>query len=100
MSWYRWVGEDLVLTVLVQPRAPRDEFVAPQGDAYKVRITAPPLEGRANEHLVRFLAKAFGLPRTAVQIVAGAGSRRKALRICCPVHLPLPVQRPQKPLNS
>jgi len=92
MGWYRWEGEDLLLTLLVQPRGPRDEFVAPQGDAYKVRVTAPPVDGRANEHLIRFLAKAFGVRRADVLLAAGAGSRRKALRIRRPALLPIPVQ--------
>jgi len=100
MSWYRWEGEDLLLTLLVQPRAPRDELVAPQGDAYKVRITAPPVEGRANTHLIRFLAKAFGVSRADVLLAAGAAGRRKALRIHRPSLLPIPVQRSQKPLSS
>jgi uncharacterized protein (TIGR00251 family) len=88
MSWYRWDGEDLLLTVQVQPRAPRDELMGPQGDALKVRITAPPVDGKANEHLLRFLAGAFGVGRSAVRLVAGQGARRKALRICGPLRLP------------
>jgi uncharacterized protein len=92
MGWYRWEGDDLLLDLLVQPRAPRDELVGPQGDALKVRITAPPVAGRANEHLIRFLAKAFGVGRGNVQLVSGFGARRKALRIRRPARLPPPVQ--------
>jgi uncharacterized protein (TIGR00251 family) len=88
MSWYRWDGEDLLLTVQVQPRAPRDELVGPQGDVLRVRITAPPVDGRANAHLLRFLAGSFGVGRDAVRLVAGQTARRKALRISAPVRLP------------
>jgi hypothetical protein len=65
-----------------------------------MRITAPPVEGRANEHLIRFLAKAFGVSRADVLLASGAGSRRKALRIRHPTLLPLPVLRSREPLDS
>ena len=87
-SWYRWDGEDLVLTVRVQPRASRDEIVGPHGDTLKVRITAPPVEGRANDHLVRYLAKAFGVPRRRVALLGGETGREKRIRIERPARLP------------
>ncbi len=91
--WFRWDNTDLILTLQVQPRASRDQFVGPVEDAYKVRITAPPVDGKANDHLIRFLAKAFGVPRSAVSLVAGASSRRKAVRITAPITLPIPVRK-------
>ena len=94
MAWYRWDGEDLLLALLVQPRAARDGWVGPQGDAFKVRITAPPVDGQANEHLIRFLAKAFGVSRADVILLHGASGRRKTLRIHRPTLQPLPVPRP------
>lgn len=76
-SWYRWEQRDLLLYLRVQPRASQDEFVAPQGDYFKVRITAPPLEGKGNAHLLRFLAKSFGVSRSKVILESGANSRTK-----------------------
>ena len=70
-----------LLHILVQPRASRSEIVGPHGDMLKVRLAAPPVDGAANEELVRFLAKEFGVPQRAVEIVAGLSSRRKTVRV-------------------
>jgi uncharacterized protein (TIGR00251 family) len=67
--------------VRVVPRASRDEITGIHGDALKVRLTAPPLEGRANESLVAFLAQRLGVRKSQVEIVAGATSRRKMIRV-------------------
>jgi len=88
MSWYRWQETDLLLAVRLQPRASRDEIVGPHGDALKVRITAPPVEGQANAHLIKFLAAAFGVPRSQVTLVSGDTARSKQLRITRPSRLP------------
>lgn len=87
-SWYRWQGEDLLLILRVQPRASRDEIVGPHGDALKVRITAPPVDGKANAHLLRFLAKAFQVPAAAVRLVSGESGRDKRVVITHPQSLP------------
>jgi uncharacterized protein (TIGR00251 family) len=52
-----------------------------QGDALKVRLAAPPVDGEANEELVRFLAKTLGVRRAAVSLTAGLSSRRKTVEI-------------------
>lgn len=88
-SWYRWEGEDLLLQVRVQPRASRDEIVGPHAGSLKVRITAPPVEGKANAHLIRFLAKAFGLSRGDVELLGGESARSKRLRLHRPGKLPV-----------
>jgi uncharacterized protein (TIGR00251 family) len=72
---------DLTLHILVQPRASRSEIVGPHGDALKVRLAAPPVDGAANEELVRLLAREYGVPRGAVEIVSGLSSRRKTVRV-------------------
>lgn len=87
-GWYRWRNGDLLLNVRVQPRARKDELVGPQGGHLKVRITAPPVEGRANEHLRRFLATTFGVPRCRVELVAGRQARDKRLLVRSPAILP------------
>ena len=63
-DWYRWDGEDLLLAVHLQPKASKDEFAGLHGDRLKIRLTAPPVEGKANAHLMAFLAKAFGVPNS------------------------------------
>ncbi|MCW8919030.1 MAG: DUF167 family protein [Gammaproteobacteria bacterium] len=86
---YQWQGGRLILHLRVQPRASRDEIVGPHGgDALKVRITAPPVEGQANAHLIRFLAKAFGVSRSQVRLLGGDTSRGKRLSIDSPRELP------------
>ena len=93
-DWYRWDGADLILAVRAQPRASKDEFAGPQGDALKVRITAPPVEGKANAHLCRFLAEAFGVARSQVELISGDTARAKRFRIRAPRVLPLGIGRP------
>ena len=76
----RWDGPDLVLELRVQPRAARDELKAEPG-GLKLRLTAPPVEGRANRALTRYLAKALGVAPSAVEIEAGAAARDKRVRV-------------------
>jgi uncharacterized protein (TIGR00251 family) len=71
----------LTLRILVQPRASRSEIVGPHGDALKVRLAAPPVDGAANEELIRLLAREYRVPRSAVSIISGHGSRRKVVEI-------------------
>ena len=67
--------------VRVQPRASRSEVAGVLGDALKVRLQAPPVDGAANAALVDFLADALGVPRRAVRIVAGESSRSKVVEV-------------------
>jgi len=90
-TWYRWQDEALLLRVRVQPRAKRDELIGPQGGHLKVRITAPPVDGKANDHLCRFLAKEFGVPQFRVELLAGDQTRLKRVRIHAPRKLPAPI---------
>jgi len=62
-------------------RARRNEVAGVEGDALKVRLTAPPVEGKANEALTRFLADALGVRRADVSIVAGQRARHKVIRV-------------------
>jgi len=93
-DWYRWEGDDLLLRLRVQPRAGRDQFVGPYGDQYKVRITAPPVEGKANEHLLRFLAKAFWVSREQVSLISGDSCKNKGFRIQGPRKFPISLTKP------
>ncbi len=69
--------EGAVLTVHVQPKASKTEYVGLHGTALKFRVAAPPVEGAANEALCVYLAERFGLPKKAVVVQAGHGSRHK-----------------------
>ena len=69
------------LSVRVQPRASTTAIVGVHGDALKVRLTAPPVDGAANDALVRLLSETFGIPVRAITIVAGSGSRTKVVEL-------------------
>jgi len=69
------------LSIRVQPRASRTEIAGIHGDALRVRLTAPPVDGAANDALIRFLADAFQIPVRAVTIVAGTSSRSKIVEL-------------------
>ena len=71
----------VILSVHVQPGASTTEVVGLHGDALKVRVAAPAIGGRANEMLVALVAGEFGLPQGDVELVSGASSRRKRLRL-------------------
>jgi len=74
----------LVLDIHVQPRADRDEIVGLHGDRLKIRIKAPPVDGKANRHLIEFLAEAFGVAKRDVVLLAGETGRDKRFKICSP----------------
>jgi hypothetical protein len=92
-AWYRWEGATLVLRLRVQPRAARDGFVGPHGDRLKVRIAAPPVDGKANAQLCGFLAAACGVATSQVSVDAGGSGRDKTVRIAQPRQLPTGVVR-------
>ena len=95
-TWYRWEGQDLILQVRVQPRAKRDELVESQGEHLRVRITAPPVDGKANVHLRKFLAAIFQVPYSTVTLLVGSTGRDKRLRINAPQQLPMNIKPPGK----
>ncbi len=73
--------QGITLTIKAVPRAKRDEIVGIEGDALKVRLNAPPVEGRANEALIKFLAEKLGLKRGDIELVRGETARHKVVRI-------------------
>jgi len=81
-------GPALILTLHVQPGAKRTEVAGIHGDAVKIRLNAPPVDGKANAELLRFLAAEFGVPQRAVTLVRGEASRRKVVRILQPQRRP------------
>ena len=65
----------------IQPRAARSEVVGRHGGAIRIRVAAPPVDGAANEELVRFLAERLDVPRSTVRVKSGASGRRKTVEI-------------------
>lgn len=87
-DWYRWQDADLILECRLQPKAASDEIVGDHGAELKIRITAPPVDGKANAHLARFLAKSFGVSKSQVVIEKGELGRSKRVRIQSPKKIP------------
>ena len=89
-TWYRCDsgGQRLILTLHVQPGAKQTEAVGLHGDAMKVRLAAPPVEGAANAALIEFLAGIFGVPQRQVTLKHGIKSRRKVVEISHPLRDP------------
>ncbi len=94
-AWYRWASAtELSLRIRVQPRASRNEIVGPWGDALKVRLTAPPVEGKANACLLEFLGEVFAVPPSRVALARGARSRVKRITVRAPTRLPPGIEPP------
>ena len=74
-------GSAVTFSVKVVARASKNQIVGREGDAVKVRLKAPPVDGKANEALVKFLAETLGVTRSQIEIVAGHASRHKVVRI-------------------
>lgn len=74
-------GPSATLSVRVLPRSPRDEVAGLSEGTVRIRLTAPAVENRANEALVRFLSQALGVPRRQVELLVGERGRRKLVRI-------------------
>lgn len=74
-------GTGVQLAVYVQPRASRTECTGIHDGAIRIRLAAPPVDGAANEALVRFLAERIGVPRSAVHVVRGQSGRRKVVAV-------------------
>jgi uncharacterized protein (TIGR00251 family) len=69
------------IDVIIQPKSSRNEIVGMQGDCLKIKLTAPPVDGKANAALIAFLAKKLGIPKSNITIVRGKNSRRKTIEL-------------------
>lgn len=74
-------GQAVTFSVKIHPRAKKNAITGALGDALKVSLTAPPLEGRANDACIDFFAKLLKLPRSSVTIASGHSSRNKVIRV-------------------
>jgi len=79
--FYRFADEALILTVRVQPGARADAVMGVADGVLRIRLTAPALEGRANEALCEFLAGRLGTAKSRVQVIRGETSRLKQVRV-------------------
>lgn len=90
--FFWWEGNTLVVNILGKPSASCDAIGKPKGSQLKVSVTAAPRAGRATDHMVRFLAGEFGVPRSAIEVVFGRMNVNKQLRIQEPKKLPAVFQ--------
>lgn len=84
-------ADGLVLRLYIQPKASRDTIIGLHGDEVKVAITAPPVDGQANAHLVKYLAKQFRVAKSQVLIEKGELGRHKQVKILNPQQIPTEV---------
>ena len=81
MSPVESTGDGVRIQLHIQPRASRSELAGVFGDALKIRLKSPPVDGAANDELVRFLAEALEVPRSRIELVTGHTGRRKTVRV-------------------
>jgi len=91
--FFKWQDDDLILNVRVQPRAANDAFAEHNDDFIKIRITAPPVDGKANQHLIAFLARTFKVAKSSITLLSGETGRNKRLLIPQPRVLPEAIQQ-------
>ncbi|CAK1921158.1 MULTISPECIES: DUF167 family protein YggU [Vibrio] len=88
-----WAEEDdIILRLYIQPKASRDKIVGLHGEELKIAITAPPVDGKANAHLAKYLAKQFKVAKGQIKIEKGELGRHKQVRICSPSQIPTEVK--------
>jgi uncharacterized protein (TIGR00251 family) len=80
-AWYVSKGDSITLMLHVQPGAKQTTIAGLHGDALKIRLAAPPIEGRANEALLRFIADTFKVPLRNVELKQGGQSRHKRVEV-------------------
>lgn len=81
MEWIKETAKGVLLPVRAVPRASKNEIQGVHGEALKVRLQAPPVEGKANQALIRFLSDTLDIPRTQLSIASGETGRNKSVLI-------------------
>jgi uncharacterized protein (TIGR00251 family) len=81
MPWIRETPDGVVFKAAIQPKGAKNEIVGLMGDALKIRLTAPPVEGAANRMCVEFLARSLKVRKSDVEIIRGKGSRTKQVLV-------------------
>jgi uncharacterized protein (TIGR00251 family) len=77
----------------MQPKAASNEIVGVHDNRLKIRITAPPVDGKANDHIIKWFSKLFKVPKGEIEILQGELSRQKTFRIRAPKALPADIKR-------
>ena len=85
-------GDDLRLRIFLQPKAAKDQIVGLHDDELKISITAPPVDGQANAHLLKFLSKLFKVPKSSIVLEKGELNRHKQVLIPSPKAIPPPIE--------
>ncbi len=80
-DWLQPSGADVILRLHIQPAAKQTGIAGLHGDALKIRLAAPPVDGKANEALIAFLATKLGCSKSALEIIGGQTSRAKRVRV-------------------
>ena len=81
MNIFKESNGAVTFAIKVVPRASKNQVAGVEGDAIKIRLNAPPVEGKANEALIEFLADVLGIRRAQIEIVMGQTSRHKVVRV-------------------
>lgn len=89
----KYLDADLLLALYIQPKASRDQVVGSHGDEIKLAITAPPVDGLANAHLQKWLAKLFQVSKSQISLHKGELSRHKQVLIRAPFVIPAEFQQ-------
>lgn len=87
-AFFAWDGDVLVVNILGKPSASKDAIGKPKGTQLKISVTAAPVNGKATDHMVRFLAPLFGVAVSSIEVVFGRENVNKQLRITAPKKLP------------
>jgi hypothetical protein len=85
---YQWQQQDLLLHLWVQTRASKTEWAGEYEQQLKLRTTAPAVENKANQAIIKFLAKCFAVPKAQIELQSGEHNRRKRVLIKRPKQLP------------
>ena len=98
-SFFAWDGDVLIVNILGKPAASKDAIGKPKGTQLKVSVTAAPKDGKATDHMVRFLAPLFGVGVADIEVVFGQENVNKQLRIRAPKKLPAVFAQEVLPLD-
>lgn len=85
---YEWVGDDLLLQISVQPRSSSNSISGIHNNRLRIKLTAAPVDGKANQALIKFLSKLFSVPIRQISIEKGETAKTKRVRICSPKNIP------------
>jgi len=88
VNFYEWHGKDLLLNIHVQTRAKEGAITGLHGERLKLRIHAPPVDNKANQHIVNYLANEFNVKQSDIKLISGLKHRDKQMRIKQPTDLP------------